>query len=105
MFQKTIHNSLRKVLIKIAQQHKINQEKLLQNYLNEYDCNTQLTLFKYQDHNLIKDCFNNLYLSDENNNLDLIGYINKDSDIIFDKLVKKTIIKPQRKSKKIEEKS
>lgn len=93
MFKTTIHQSLRAVLTQISNTYNINQQKLLQNYLNEYDCNTQLTIFEYQDHKLLKDCFNNLYISDQNNNLDIIGYINKDNDIIFDKMVQKTMIK------------
>lgn len=94
-------STLRKVFVYIAKHYNLNQEQVLQDYLNEYNNPNELTIYKYQNHELLKDCYNNLYLSDNNNNnIELIGYINSENDIIFDKLIQKTIIKPPKKPRK-----
>ena len=96
----SIKKSFRKVLLEISNEYDIPNEQILQDYLNEYSNPNHLQIYKYQDHTLLKDCYNNLYLPDANNNLDLIGYINDDNDVIFDKLVKKNIIKVKKPRKK-----
>lgn len=111
MFTSTIKISFRKVLIQISRLHSINQDELLKEYLNEYANNCALTHFQYKNFTLLKDCYNNLYLEEEElnyikneektnnseNKLELIGYIDNDNDIIFDKLIFKNIINPKKK--------
>ena len=103
-----IKKSFRKIFIEISKEYNLNQEQVLSDYLNEYSNPQELEVYNYQNYSLLKDCYNNLYLSDANNNLDLIGYINSEKDIIFDKLVQKTIIKvkkprkPRKKKVKID---
>ena len=97
------NNSLHKVFTAIAEKYNLNKDDLFKTYFNEFNHNNNLlTTYKYLEYELLKDCFNNLYLPDTNNNLDLIGYIDQDNEIVFDKLVQKTInpkIKKPRKSK------
>lgn len=99
MFKSTIKNCFRNLLLELSDKYKIDKNDLLKTYLNEHTNNTELTIYKYQSYELLKDCYNNLYLPDDNNNIELIGYINRDNDIIFDKLIKKTIIKEKKKRK------
>lgn len=99
MFFETIKNSFRKVFIKISKKYNIDSEIILKDYLNEYKTSNTLSIFKYQDFELLKDCYNNLYYPDKDDNLDLIGYINSDNEIIFDKLMQNTI-KKSKKTKK-----
>ena len=101
MYVNNIRNSFRKIITIISDKYKINKEELLKQYLNEYSNNMLLKPYKYNDYNLLKDCFNNLYLTNkETNILELIGYISN-NEIIFDKTVKKTITKKGTKIKKI----
>ena len=99
MFLETIQNSFRKIFIKISNKYNIDSETILKDYLNEYKDSNTLSIYKYEDFNLLKDCYNNLYFADQNDNLDLIGYINSDNEIIFDKLMKNNIKKSKKKSK------
>ena len=98
MFKKSINQGLRSVILEISQNEKfkIDKNKLLEIYFNEKPTNMLLEKYQYQNYNLLKDCFNNLYvlIKDDNNNdtnkLDLIGYINDENEIIFDKLINKS---------------
>ena len=103
MFQNAIKNGFRKTLIQISNNKTINLDKadLLKQYLDEtQETNTILSKYQYNEHTLFKDCFNNLYYKINNtDNIELIGYIDDNNKIIFDKLVKKTF-EPKKKGKK-----
>ena len=101
MFSVVVKQSFKMVLIEISQNQKfnLNKTKLLKIYLNENPTNMLLEKYEYQDYILLKDCFNNLYIpiKDSNNNdtnkLDMIGYINDENEIVFDKLINKKNVK------------
>ena len=92
--------SFKKILSKISDKYHINKKELYNYYLNE-DINADnmlLKAFKYQDFDLLKDCFNNIYLpNDETMTIELIGYFSNDNEIIFDPVIKKTIEKKIKK--------
>lgn len=94
MFTEIIENSLRKVLIKISIDKNIDKNDILTTYLNETSSNMILKKYQYQDYTLLKDCFNNLYIPNQDDTtIELIGFINNENEIIFDKLIQKNIKK------------
>ena len=102
MFTNSIKNGFRKTLIQISNNKtkKLDKGDLLKHYLDETEnSNTILTKYQHNEHTLFKDCFNNLYYKFNGNNVELIGYINDNNEIIFDKLVKKTF-EPKKEKKK-----
>ena len=107
MFKNSIKNGFRKTLFEISNNNKkkLDRKDLLKHYLDETEeTNTILTKYQYNNHTLFKDCFNNLYYKINGNSVELIGYINDNNEIIFDKLVKKTF-EPKKEKKKTKEKS
>ena len=101
MFTSIIKSSFRKIFIELSDKYNIDKNNILKVYLDEHSNNTELTIYKYQSYELLKDCFNNLYLPNEDNNIELIGYINTDNDIVFDKLmIKQKNIQPIKKPRK-----
>ena len=102
MFQNAIKNGFRKTLVEISNHNdNLNKKELLKDYLDETEeTNTLLTKYKYHEHILFKDCFNNLYYKIDRDSIELIGYINDNNEIIFDKLVKKTFEKKKPKKTK-----
>ena len=92
MFQPIIKKSLRKTILKISENFNLDKTDLLKVYLNETSTNMNLTKYEYQTYTLLKDCFNNLYIINDINKLELIGYINDNNEIIFDEIIKKKLV-------------
>lgn len=92
MFQPILKKSLRKTIIKISDTFDLDKTDMLKVYLNETATNMNLTKYEYQNYTLLKDCFNNLYIVNDNK-LELMGYINNNNEIIFDEIIKKKLVK------------
>ena len=97
MFQPILKKSLRKTIVKISDTFNLDKTDMLKVYLNETATNMNLTKYEYQNYTLLKDCFNNLYIVN-NNKLELMGYINNNNDIIFDEIIKKKLVVPEIKT-------
>jgi len=101
MFQKSIKKALRETLIQLSEHYNLDKTDVLKVYLNETSTNMNLTKYQYLNYTLLKDCFNNLYIINDTNKLELMGYINDNNQLVFDELIKKKL-KPEEKEEKEE---
>ena len=101
MFNTTIKKSFRKALLQLSEENNLNKNDLLKVYLNETSTNMNLTKYQHQNSTLLKDCFNNLYVINDNK-LELMGYINDDNELVFDELIKQKLAVPDEEEKKEE---
>lgn len=98
MYTTTIQESMKKVILSIADKYHISKKSLLRTYFNENFDNNFLTFYQYEDYTLFKDCYDNIYLPNETNKtIELIGHI-VNNEIIFDKNQTKVITKKNKKT-------